>query len=175
MIKSVFYIFCFCFLGSGLFAQKVEVERRIKANALPDQVLEFLQKKYPDKRRIKHYEEYNEKGRFYESKFCYEEKRYSVKFDSSGQLYDIERAVKFKSLPASISQQIESHLSDHFQRYRVVKVQEQLVDGQVAGYELEAKGKASGRLGYFEFQFDTRGNQKSVRAVEKPDNDFFFF
>jgi len=175
MSLRILILLCCGMISMETAAQKVEVERRIKAEQLPDAILNYLESEYPDKRRVKHYEEFNEKGRFFESKFCFEKQKYSVKFDSLGQLYDVERLTKMKELPEPVLLKIKEELRDFFERYRVVKIQEKLVGEQVIGYELEAKGKSEKRLSYFEFQFNKEGIPESVRPIEQPANDFFFF
>jgi len=158
-----------------LSAQKVEVEKRVPPDKAPALIGQFLQKQYPEMRKLKYYEERNEAGRFFEAKFCFEKARYSVKFTPEGQLVDTERQIGYREIPASVFEQIEKQLDAQFQRHKVVKTQEMLENGHVAGYELEIKGKKEGKLGFFEGQFDAEGRQQSLRTIEQPPNDFLFF
>ncbi|MCB9297767.1 MAG: hypothetical protein H6559_32255 [Lewinellaceae bacterium] len=178
MMKPFFFLAALAFLlllPAGLSAQKIEVEKRVSPEKAPALMQQFLREKYPEKRRVKYYEERNESGRFFEAKFCFDKLRYSVKFTPEGQLVDTERKVKFRQLPAQLSEQINRQLSEQFQRYKVVKTQEILEGGRVAGYELEIKGKKGGELGYFEGQFDAQGRQQGLRTIEQPPNDYLFF
>lgn len=172
---SLLIAFLFFSFPILISAQKIEVEKRVSQEKAPAPMQQFLHDKYPGKRRVKYYEERNESGRFFEAKFCFDKLRYSVKFTPEGELVDTERKVKFRQLPANLSEQINKQLSEQFQRYKVVKTQEMLEDGRVVGYELEVKGKKGGELGYFEGQFDARGRQQGLRAIEQPPNDFLFF
>lgn len=78
-------------------AQKYEREARISASEMPAPALEHLAEAYPERKRTRHYAEHSRLGQeqklrlFYESKFKTEGLHYSVKFDSLGRLYDVER------------------------------------------------------------------------------------
>lgn len=172
---SLLIAFFFLLFPILLSAQKIEVEKRVSPEKAPAPMQQFLQEKYPEKRRVKYYEERNESGRFFEAKFCFDKWRYSVKFTPEGQLVDTERKVKFRQLPAQLSEQINRQLNEQFQRFKVVKIQEILEGGRVAGYELEIKGKKGDELGYFEGQFDAQGRQQGLRTIEQPPNDYLFF
>lgn len=163
-------------------AQKYEQESRIKAESLPFAVLTYLDQHYPERTKVRHYEEYSKQDtataiqRFYESKFDADGFRYSVKFDSSGKLYDIERLVPFRRLPRPVSQQINQDLSRYFHKYRVKKVQEQLDEtGDVLGYELVVRGQHGQDIGYFELQYDQAAQRLSAVSIKDTFNPFFFF
>ncbi|MCB0561592.1 MAG: hypothetical protein H6573_27355 [Lewinellaceae bacterium] len=158
-----------------LFAQKIEVEKRISPEEAPALIHQFLEREYSEKSKVKFYEEQNESGRFFEAKFCFQKARYSVKFNPEGQLVDTERQIRYKEIPAEAAGQIEKQLKGQFQRHKVVRTQEVLENGQAVGYELEIKGKREVELGYFEGQFDSEGRQQSLRTIEQPPNDFLFF
>ncbi len=177
MRKYLFLSILFLLLAgiSELPAQKIEIERRVDKEVLPDRMLDYLDRHYDDTRRNRYYLEQNEEGKFYEAKFKYRRSRYSVKFRIDGSLYDVERQVKYKELPEATKDHVEKALSDRLRRWRVVKVQERLEKGQVMGYEIEIKGKSSDHLGYFEAQFDREGRLQDLQTVEQRSNDFLFF
>lgn len=177
MRKYLFLSILFLFLAgpSELPAQKIEIERRVDKEVLPDRMLEYLDRHYEDTRRNRYYLEQTEDGKFYEAKFKYRGARYSVKFRIDGSLYDVERQVKYKELPEPAKANIEKALSERLRRWRIVKVQERLEEEQVTGYEIEVKGKSADHLGYFEVQFDRRGELQDLQTVEQRPNDFLFF
>ncbi len=142
---------------------------------MPIEAMEFLNERFPVREKEKFYEEQNEEGRFYEAKFCVEKHLYSVKFKTTGELYDIERKIKFQEAPAIVRLKIEQQLDEQFKRHKIVKAQEKLEQRKVVGYEIEIKGKTEERLGYFEAQFDAKGQQESIRPIEERPNDFLFF
>lgn len=174
---TVFILSC-----STAEAQKYEQESRIEADRLPSAVLSYLDQHYPGRAKVRHYEEYSKRDtgaalqRFYESKFDADGFRYSVKFDSSGTLYDIERLVVFRRLPPTIRQQIKEDLSRYFRKHRVKKIQEQLDEtGEVLGYELVVRGKHDQDIGYFELQYDEAARRISAISIQDALNPFFFF
>ncbi|MCB9303585.1 MAG: hypothetical protein H6566_23350 [Lewinellaceae bacterium] len=167
-----FFLSLFPLLAS---AQKIELERRVPETAIPGLLLESLKDSYKGFKRMRYYEERNEEGRFFEAKFCFQKYRYSVKFDTLGQLVDVERRIPFKSIPEDISARIRQDLGRYFQRYTIRKVQERLVNGKMIGYELELQGKSPEHLGYFEAQYDFLGKRERIRTLERTPNDFIFF
>jgi len=163
-------------------AQKYEQESRIKTRQLPLAISSYLDRHYPERSKVRHYEEYSRDDEngvlilFYESKFDLGSHRYSVKFDSSGSLYDIERLVPARRLPNLVRQQIEEDLSVYFQKYRISKIQEILEpNGSVLGYELVVKGKRNQDIGYFELKYNAEARRRSVISIQERLNPFFFF
>jgi hypothetical protein len=171
------FIFClFCFLFPVVSqAQKFEIERRVSAKDIPAGIPELLEERFPERRRVKYYKEQSDQGLFFEAKFCLEKSLFSVKFFPDGSLKNIERKIPFKAIPADIAANMQEGLEGYFLRSRIVKVQEQLENSLVVGYEMEIKGKSKDHLGLFEAYFDSSGNLKNIRTIENPPNDFMFF
>lgn len=169
------YFAIFLLLPVLASAQKVELEQRVPETKLPAGMLEMLSENYPGHKRMRYYEEQNEDGRFFEAKFCYRQSHYSVKFDTLGGLVDVERKIRFRDIPPETAGRIRESLQEYFQRYTIRKVQERLDGEQVIGYELELQGKSARTLGYFEAQYDARGENERVRTVDRKPNDFIFF
>ncbi len=161
-----------------LNAQKTEQESRTPQSTFPQPALDFLEGNFPGGSRARYYEEQNEAGRFLEAKFNYQGYRYSVKFEPSGKLYDIERLLpNSDSLPRQVGEVLQRQLSARFSRYKIKRLQEQLSpDGELLGYEIEIKAKEEGQaFQYFEVQTSPQGEWQSVRAIEQRPNDFLFF
>ncbi|MCI4651394.1 hypothetical protein [Phaeodactylibacter sp.] len=172
---------CICFAVSA-HAQKYEREARIKAAEMPAPALTYLAKTYPERSRTRHYEEHSRQGkeenlqRFFESKFKMDGYRYSVKFDSLGALYDVERIVAFEQLPSPARQVIEEDLGNTFRHFRIEKIQERYApSGQLIGYEIEIRGKRNNTVGQFELQYSPDGTRQSLEPIESDPNPFFFF
>ncbi len=170
-----FHFAIFLLLPFLASAQKVELEQRVPETKLPAGMLEMLSEKYPEYKRMRYYEERNEQGRFFEAKFCFRKSRYSVKFDTLGQLVDVERRIRFRELPVETARLIRQDLGQYFQRYTIRDLQERLVNGEVIGYEMELQGKSSDHLGYFEAQYMRNGERERIRTMEQEPNDFIFF
>ncbi|MBV6654921.1 MAG: hypothetical protein KI786_14245 [Mameliella sp.] len=163
-------------------AQKFEKEKRIKAVQMPQSALAYLNKNYPESGRIKHYLELSKHSnestlqRFFESKFRSEGRRYSIKFDSLGRLYDVERIIDFKQLPSPVQQAIRGDLISVFQHFQILKIQEAFTpEMNLKGYELEVRCNRGKSIGLYEFQFDFNGVRKAMEAIEADPNPFFFF
>lgn len=162
-------------ISLSLTAQKIEIERRISIDSLPSQMLLFLEKEYPEKRKEKYYQEQNEEGTFYEAKFDFNDFLYSVKFYPDGRLYDTERKIKFAAIPKTLRRRMTQVLEEQLLRSRVVKVQEILEAGKLTGYEVEVKGKSKEHIGYFELTFNAEGRLETLETIEQRPNDFLFF
>lgn len=163
-------------------AQKYEREARIKPREMPAPALLYLADTYPDRRRTKHYAEHSRYGQeetltlFYESKFKSDSYRYSVKFDSLGQLHDVERIIKFDQLPSPVKKVVQEDLGESFKHFRIKKIQERYAPaGQLVGYEMEISGKRGGAVGDYELQYSPDGQRQSLQSIESDPNPFFFF
>ena len=174
-------IACISFTISA-HAQKYEREARIQAADMPASALVYLAKNYPERSRTRHYEEHSRHGQedklrlFYESKFKMEGYRYSVKFDSLGGLYDVERIVGFEQLPSPARQAVEEDLGNTFRHFRIEKIQERYApNGQLMGYEIEIRGKRENTVGRFELQYAPDGMRQLLEPIESDPNPFFFF
>lgn len=176
-MRTIFisFITAFFITAPGGFAQKIEREHRVDQEVLPGRMLEHLKEAYPKKRRVRYYLEENESGTFYEAKFKYEGYLYSVKYYKDGRLFDTEREIKSKAVPTFVRRKMESSLSERLERFKIVRVQEQLQKGKLTGYEVEVKGKSSEHLGYFETHFTEDGSFTDIRTIEQRPNDFLFF
>jgi hypothetical protein len=182
-LKATIMIALCVLICSGVaLCQKYEQESRIKEEQLPSAIPGYLDKYYPERSKVKHYEEYSKTGKdgvlrhYYESKFDSGHYRYSVKFDSSGALYDIERLIDMQQLPSQLKLQIEEDLSQYFQKHRTRKLQE-VIDqaGTVIAYELVVKGSRERDVGYYELRYDPEGQRISVVPIQETLNPFFFF
>ncbi|MCR9102548.1 MAG: hypothetical protein NXI25_21525 [bacterium] len=183
MTKNKWIVLFVCVgFAISAYAQKYEREARIKAADLPTPALAHLAKNYADRGRTRHYEEHSRQGqeeelqRFYESKFRMDGYRYSVKFDSLGALYDVERIVAFEQLPSLARQAIQEDLGHTFRHFRIEKIQERYApSGQLMGYEMEIRGKRENTVGQFELLYAPDGARQSLEPIESDPNPFFFF
>lgn len=163
------------FPAFSLTAQKIEVERPVSPAQLPDSVFTFLDLRFSGRQRVNYYLERNETGLFYEVKFLLNRRRYSVKFTNAGRHVDTERIMSRRQLPEALGDAINRQLGQRLSRFRILKIQEQLKEGKVQGYELELRGKSKNHFGRFEAHFTTEGHFLDLRTMEEPPNDFLFF
>lgn len=157
---------------------KYEREYRLKSREVPKRALDFIDVDLEIK-QLKWYKEESFQGISIEAKFKIDKKKYSVEFDTLGQLEDIEVLVNKAELPASILKQINVTLSDNYKRFRIQKIQEQLkgdvkylysIDslrelGYVSGYELIIKGFSSDGGALYECFFDVKGKLISRNKI----------
>ncbi len=85
--------------STGLSQVKVEREHRIKKNQFPDAAHDFIKEKLQDAKKIRFYKETDTTKISYEAKFKKDKLHYSVEFDESGKLEDIEILIKEVDVP----------------------------------------------------------------------------
>ncbi|MBK7873616.1 MAG: hypothetical protein IPJ74_24595 [Saprospiraceae bacterium] len=103
-----------------LAQQKFEREDRIKDASVPAQALAFIDSTKVDS-RIKWYQEESHLGITIEAKFKYKKSRYSIEFDSTGIIQDIE--IEIKTLPKAVLERMNKELDSVFNKYKFQKIQ----------------------------------------------------
>jgi hypothetical protein len=165
---------------SGLSQSKYENEKRIRQEAVPPKALTFSQKIAFNK-RIKWYKEVSQQGISYELKTKYKGLRYSIEFDTTGQIQDVEKTIKLKSLDQKTAATIEKSLKAQFQKYKIIKIQKQWVSDPSTlvelieynttqqafdlKYELVLKGLKDGHKDYFEVLIDANGVIEQILQI----------
>lgn len=160
--------------------QKFERETRLRENDVPAAALSFIQATDPQE-RIRWYYEENLEGNSVEAKFKRESVRYSVEFDTLGNIQDVEIEISPEELEASLKQQIDEKLAEQFTKYKWQKLQRQFtgsvlqlqnllreeagLDGYTIHYELELKGTKSGDKALYEITFDEAGQITRQRQI----------
>jgi hypothetical protein len=76
-------------------------------------------------KRIRHYQETDEKKLSYESKFKFKKYWFSVEFNSDGVLEDIEKTIKEKELEKTVKEALYLFLETQASKYSIIKIQEQ--------------------------------------------------
>jgi len=127
MLVRVVFCLCFLCLSFVLSAQEIKYERErgIKEEKVPRlayawirSCLSSLKIKAP-----KWYYEEGLKAYSYEYKFRLGRQRYSVEFDSTGHLEDIELLVHFRDLPDTLQSSICNYLKTQYSAYKIERVQ----------------------------------------------------
>jgi hypothetical protein len=172
-MKTYLLILIFLFNVTATYSQdKLEREYRIKHSQVPATALEYAEHSFPGM-RIKWYGEDNLKGKAIEAKGKLHGEMYSIKFDTSGVLMDIEMVINFSTIPESVRMLLEKNLEDRFSKFRVQRTQIQwvgsktdlaaLVNGEkVSGsystnYEITLQGTKDRRTDYYEVLSNDRG------------------
>ncbi|MEO0723473.1 MAG: hypothetical protein AAFZ63_02950 [Bacteroidota bacterium] len=168
-----FLLLLLCTLPITVFGQqKFERESRIRIDEVPETAQQFLQAGQIAV-KVKWYYEENLEGNSIEAKFRQERKRFSVEFDTLGQIQDIEVEIAQAELPAPTLLSIERELGSRFTRFKLQKIQVQYLDTEPTlaellirypavgeaqvRYEIVLKGRNEEGTALYECTFDQSG------------------
>ena len=173
---------------SGIGQVKYEKEHKVKNDEVPKEALNFIIEFDVDK-NVKWFYEEGTFGNSFEAKFIQDGHKYSVEFDTSGTIQDIEILIDFEEIEGYVFEKIKQHISQFFVSNKIQKVQIQytgnvfdllsLKDLHTANlqqlgisYELVVKGKTEGKIKLMEFNFSQTGEliQKSELQLQNFDN-----
>jgi hypothetical protein len=168
----VFYLMTTLLQTPCLGQKKFEREYGVKADAVPTSATSFVSSLFPEI-KVNWYIEESPGSKSIEAKFNHSEKRYSVEFDESGKIQDIEILIKIKNVEKKVRTSIKNNISTVFRRHKIVKAQLQwmgdadsLRQSVLIGtpeksittkYELVVRGKKDKVEGYFEVLCDSDG------------------
>ncbi|PRX56571.1 hypothetical protein [Flagellimonas meridianipacifica] len=111
---------CYCFGQT-----KREVEYKISPSELPQGIETLLSPFTEDAKRIRYYQEIDGDKKSYEAKFKKGRLRYSVEFDESGSLEDVEFIIRETDIPNESWLNIVRYLEQNFLKFTVKKIQQQ--------------------------------------------------
>lgn len=108
--------------------EKHEHEESIAAEVAPKASQNFINKFILSKNKtsVKWYKETNEKGVFFEAKLKFQKTLHSIKFDSLGNIDDIEILMPFKQIPDTVRFKISQKFESEFKKFKIIKTQMQL-------------------------------------------------
>ncbi|HET8735228.1 MAG TPA: hypothetical protein VFM69_01385 [Pricia sp.] len=160
---------------------KNEREYRIDSVEFPNKAIRLMTDYLDTARRIRYFKEYDGARIHYEIKLILNRKKYSVEFDSIGNLMDVETYIENGDIPSEARQNIETYLKSEYTRYRIVKVQRQypkssyrqddtLLENAFKGvidstinYEMVIAGRKKKGFEDYEISFDGTGQIVSNR------------
>jgi len=169
-----------CVFPLCLSAQvKFEREYRLKAEEVALQARAYVDS-FPFKKRIKWYREESLPGASIEAKTRFEGQRFSLEFDTTGVLQDVEVEVKFSALRQDVQAAVEMRFNADFKRWKIRKVQRQFsgspdavrrsslegasAEGAKIQYEIVVRGLKD-LTELFEYTFDQSGEMISVERI----------
>jgi len=182
---NCFFLVAFAFLhvisASPCAAQqKYEREYSIKPSAVPVKAAEFVNTIFKGA-KIHWYGEESLKSTTIEAKLKSSGKSYSIEFDESGKIQDVEILSSFKSIPAKTRDIMRENLDKEFKKFKVDKTQIQwtasestlkkalLSDSVPASirirYEVIVKATKSKLSNYYEVLFEDNGTIVSVHEI----------
>lgn len=182
---KIMTLLCSCILSGVMIKaqEKLEKEYSIKQSEVPRKALEFMNHSFPGQ-KTKWYGEESLTGKSIEGKIKMAGKKYSVEFDTSGNLQDVEVLIGFKELPRDLQEIVEKRLQDLFSKFRIMKIQRQwkgaadavkpLIANQQSrlpfqtNYELVVRGTGKEGTALYEILFDDKGTLlSSSRIIQK--------
>lgn len=164
--------------SSTLLAWSQEREYRIQATDAPSIAVDYLNTFAFDK-KIKWYLEINDTTQSIEAKTKWKKHKYSIEFDTTGKLQDVEITVDEDEIAPATLQGLQRYMTDSFTSYKICKIQRQysgepkairdFVLNNVESntitrcYEIVAEINDKGVKKRVEFLFDNKG--KPIRTT----------
>ena len=102
--------------------QKYEKESRINQKNVPQDALSFIHAVELDG-KVKWYLETGLKNKSIEAKFAFNQKKYSVEFDTTGVIQDVEIELRWEEIPTRVNDSICAQLRKLCSSYQISKVQ----------------------------------------------------
>jgi hypothetical protein len=169
------------FVSNNLSAQeKFEKESRIKINEVPNKALIFIDS-IKNENKIKWYKEEGLISKSIEAKFKHNKTKYSIEFDSIGNVEDIEIEENWEDLEDKIRDSVSVQLSYDCLKYKIVKVQKQYTGSEsnlisvlkniensqslVTKYELIVRCSRQKKVDLFEYLFNNKGELISTSII----------
>jgi len=174
---TVLYIFS---VNPCLAQQKYEREYSIKSNAVPEKALKFVNAIFKGA-KIQWYGEESLNGTTIEAKLKASGKKYSIEFDKSGEIQDVEILSSFKDIPSKTRNVMKGNLEKEFKKFKVDKTQVQWTASESVlkealssestpasvqvRYEVIVKASKSKISNYYEVLFENNGKIISTHEI----------
>ncbi len=160
---------------------KYEREHRIKKSQFPERSKSFIADYLKNARKIRYYRETDSTRTSYEAKFKVDRLHYSVEFNQSGDLEDIEILIKEVDIPNESMALITKFMDSTFSKYRLRRIQQQyrVKEGEsvektlknafqnlllpTIRYEIMVSGRKENGFEDFKVLFDADGNFITMR------------
>lgn len=180
LLKKIILLLC-CLTSLYNFGQeKLEREYRIKAKTVPLKAKQFLDSLQIGN-NIKWFGEESLQGKSIEAKTRFNKIKYSIEFDTLGNLQDVEIEISKKVIPPKILNSIDQQLRSDFKKYKFVKIQKQITGSNkqvitylkgnkkaaiLIKYEIVLKGIKKRKKYLYEYTFSDKGfTEKRERIV----------
>ena len=162
---------------------KDEVEKSIDRDEIPDPALSLINQFWKEEKKADFYQQSDGEMISYEVKLDWEDHLYSIEFDSTGSLMDVEQLVEFEELPGALRNTITAEIDKQYSKFRFTRVQRQFsgfegddqevlkdilnedFNNLLIRYEIEIDGQNKEELGSFELLFGVNGNFIQKRKI----------
>jgi hypothetical protein len=191
-MKKAFSIL-FLMISFAAFPQeKRETEKRIDRDEMPEKAMGFYDSQVPkDIRWERFYFEKDGADESYEAKFKFDGHGFSVEFDKTGELQDIEIGLKENEIPEPVLEKIKGQINAENELFNIEKIQGQFLPNgsskNVFGraldfkkttpdrYELVVAVKNNGHKKHYELLFDHEGNFVQKRKIIRESSSSLLF
>jgi hypothetical protein len=170
----------FNFSGNFFAQEKFEKERRIRKGNVPAEALSFVDA-LDVKSKVKWFKEEGLSQKTIEAKFKHNKAKYSVEFDTLGNLEDVEIVASWNDLASNVRDSICLQLNSACSKYKIVKVQKQYAGDAselismlkadtyspfvTIKYELIVKCHRQRKVDLFEYVFSSKGQLISISKI----------
>lgn len=186
-MKRCFSLWIVILFSSTLLGQvKFEKEKRIKPEEVPASALAFL-KNIPFPKKQKWYKEQSQQGKSYELKTKFQNFKYSIEFDSTGVLQDVERTIRQEAMDQDTYQKMNAFLLMELKKYKIQKIQEQFTGNPnllldlinsnklhpalIKKYEIEIRYTKNKEKGFYELLVNENGEIEKTLTIENRPSD----
>lgn len=165
LILAILFIFPFYSFSQS----KTELEERVEKKDVPLAAQQFIDSLHFSS-KIKWFVEQDHEKKTFEAKTKSKGKKYSIEFDSLGNIEDIEIEMKWKKIPLTTQNAICSILKTDFDKVKINKIQIQYSGNSidlihfrknkknlVISYEIVLKGQKSSQTSFYEYLFSEKG------------------
>lgn len=182
----IFLIFLFT-LPFNLAGQiKYEREYDLKKENVPGMAITFMDSCCPNS-KVKWYGEESLKGLSIEAKVYYKGSLYSIEFDTSGYIQDVEKKIRLHDISQDTRSAIVKKLDSIYRKHKIDKVQVQWIGSNqtlyelieknnselpyTINYEIVVQGKKGKATRMYEIQFSSGGGILSVSEIVQRNTD----
>ncbi|MEM6378487.1 MAG: hypothetical protein AAF705_09745 [Bacteroidota bacterium] len=177
----LFLLFIYCCID--LPGQtKYEKEYRIPVKDVPEEALNYVNQ-YGFIKRIKWYKEESLTGMSIEAKSKKDKQKYSIEFDTNGQLQDVEIGFDIEKISTEVRALIQTSLNKEFDRFKFRKIQKQYagppqyildyLTGKVTEldpsvriqFEIVLEGRKASKAHLYEYTFSKAGALVSKNRI----------
>ncbi len=180
-LLKVGFMLCLISLTTEVLSQqKYEKESRIKGKNAPINAINFVNS-LGATGKIKWYLEENLDNKSVEAKFKFNKKRFSIEFDTSGLIQDVEIKIDELEIESSIKSAINFQLDSICSKYKIKKIQVQYAGSEsvllsflknsvtkekpTTKYEIVAKCKSNNKTELIEYLFSANGQLLEISKI----------
>ena len=183
-MKKILVLALFLVLPFYSYSQsKLEIEERIEKSKVP-----LLAQKFIDSldfsSQVKWFVEQDFTKKTYEAKIKEKGKKYSIEFDSLGNIEDIEVEIEWNQIPLSTQNAICEKLTTDFEKFKIKRIQIQYsgkssdlpnfevnTENLISRYEIVLKGKKQSKTSSYEYLFSEKGVVEEEMQIEFRNTD----